>query len=249
MAWLSPQRYASELEAQTAWLAAAVSRLSPAAVVPKCPDWTVRDLVSHVGTGHRYAAGIIEQAATGPVSYQIREAPAEQAAWGDWLAAGARRLNGAVRERGFDGRVWTWQPAHQTAGFWLRRMVHDEIVHRFDVEPDGELAAEVAADGIADLLLVFETNSGPDSDDPSRRQLAGTGETLLFSATDTADRWHVSLVPTGIAWRTAEATADVTCRAPVTDLLLILNRRRAPRAAQVHGDRALLDRWLELTRF
>jgi uncharacterized protein (TIGR03083 family) len=245
MAWLSPQRYASELEAQTARLAAAVSRLSPAAVVPTCPDWTVRDLVSHVGTGHRYAAGIVEQAATEPVSYRIQEAPAEQPAWGDWLAAGAGRLNDAVRRRGFDGKVWTFQPQHQTAGFWLRRMVHDEIVHRFDAEPDGELAPELAADGIADLLLVFETVVGP----ASGRQLTGTGETLLFSATDTADRWHIALVPTGFAWRDAEAPADVTCRAPVTDLLLILNRRRAPRADQVHGDRALLDRWLELTRF
>jgi hypothetical protein len=189
MGWLSPERYASELEAETARLTAAASRQGPAAPVPTC-----------------------------------------------------------VRERGFGSTVWSWPPAQQTAGFWLRRMVHDEVVHRFDVEPNGDVAADVAADGIADLLLLFETVAGPDSDDLQGRQLAGTGETLLFSATDTADRWHVSLVPTGITWRNAEADADVTCRAPLAELLLVLNRRRAPGADHVHGDRALLDRWLKLTR-
>jgi hypothetical protein len=128
-------------------------------------------------------------------------------------------------------------------------MVHDEIVHRFDVAPDGAVAPDLAADGIDDLLLVFQTVAGPASDDPRWRNLAGTGETLLFSATDSADRWLVSRVPSGFTWRRAEAGADVTCRAPIADLLLMLNRRRAPGRDQVHGDRALLDRWLESTRF
>jgi hypothetical protein len=35
----------------------------------------------------------------------------------------------------------------------------------------------------------------------------------------------------------------------VADLLPILNRRRVPDADQVRGDRSLLDRWLDLTRF
>jgi hypothetical protein len=53
MAWLEPRRYAAELETETARLAAAASRRPPAGPVPACPEWTVRDLVTHVGTGHR----------------------------------------------------------------------------------------------------------------------------------------------------------------------------------------------------
>ncbi|MEV4275017.1 maleylpyruvate isomerase family mycothiol-dependent enzyme [Actinoplanes xinjiangensis] len=249
MAWLQPRRYAAELETETVRLAAAASRRPPADMVPACPEWTVRDLVTHVGTGHRYAAGVIGQAATGPVPYRLHEAPADQAAWAGWLADGARLLIGAVEDRGFDGRAWTFQPAHQSAGFWLRRMVHDEIIHRFDLEPDGDLAADLAADGIADLLLVFTAVAGPGSPNPLLRQLTGTGETLLFRATDTTGHWHVTLGPDGPAWQAAEAPADVVCAAPVLELLLILNRRRAPGADAVHGDRALLDRWLDLTRF
>ncbi|GGN33929.1 uncharacterized protein (TIGR03083 family) [Actinoplanes campanulatus] len=249
MDWLSPERYASELPAEAARLATAACRREPTAVVPTCPDWTVRDLVTHVGTGHRYAAGVIERAATEPVPYRLEEAPADQAAWGEWLATGARRLTGAVQERGFESPAWTFLPAHQTAGFWLRRMLHDEIIHRFDAEPAGEVAPDLAADGISDLLLVFAAATGQASTDPRWRQLTGSGESLLFSATDTTDRWHISLTPSGIAWRAAEAPADVTCRAPVAELLLILNRRRPPTPDQIHGDRTLLDRWLALTRF
>jgi hypothetical protein len=31
-----------------------VSALEPQAPVPTCPEWTVRDLVTHVGPGHRF---------------------------------------------------------------------------------------------------------------------------------------------------------------------------------------------------
>jgi uncharacterized protein (TIGR03083 family) len=249
MEWLSPERYASELQAETDRLAAAAARRAPSAVVPTCPDWTVRDLVTHVGSGHRYATGVVAQGRTEPVPWTRSEAPAEQAEWAGWLAAGARGLTEAVRERGFDGKVWTWQPAHQTAGFWLRRMLHDEIVHRFDAEPDGDLAPDLAVDGVTDILLVLATIAGPASPRPRLRPLAGTGETLQFTATDTPDRWQVTLVPTGVAWQATESAADVTLTAPVTDLLLALNRRRPPTPGQVTGDRAVFDRFWDLIRF
>jgi hypothetical protein len=72
-----------------------------------------------------------------------------------WLVAGARMLADAVRAAGPQQPVWTWR-ADQSAGFWLRRMLHDEVVHRFDAELalgiEGDLAADPAADGVSDLL-------------------------------------------------------------------------------------------------
>ncbi|MEU8662721.1 maleylpyruvate isomerase family mycothiol-dependent enzyme [Actinoplanes philippinensis] len=249
MDWLEPRRYAAELEVETDRLAGAVGRLSPAAVVPTCPDWTVRDLVAHVGTGHRYATGVIERAATAPVPFEALRAPEDPGDWPGWLAAGARGLVEAVGKHGFDSPVWTFIPAHRIAGFWLRRMVHDEIIHRFDADPAGDLAADLAADGIADLLTVFATVTGPAAADPRRRQLTGAGETLLLRATDTGGRWLVTLHGGGMRWEEAEAEADVVYQGPVLDLLLVVNRRRPPAADRVHGDRQLLDRWLDLIRF
>jgi uncharacterized protein (TIGR03083 family) len=171
MEWLTPGRYADELEAETTRLAAAAAQMPMDRKIETCPEWTVRDLVTHVGTGHRIAAGIIEERRDRAVEYRLIPAPDERDEWPAWLAAGARRLNAAVDDLGFDGTVWTWQPKSQTAGFWQRRMLHDLIVHRFDADPTGELAADLAADGVSDLLLAFSRFP----------RFAGDGESLLFT--------------------------------------------------------------------
>jgi uncharacterized protein (TIGR03083 family) len=236
MSWLTPQRYAAVLDEETARLAAATAAQRPDHQVPNCPEWTSRDLVTHVGTGHRLAAGIIEERRAKP--YELVPAPEDPAAWTGWLAAGATRLNDAVRAHGFAEQVWTWQPKHQTAGFWLRRMVHDLIVHRVDAEAGDDLATDLATDGVDDLLLVYATIA---------RKLTGAGETLRFAATDTGDVWQVTLTADGVQPTGATGLPDVTCAAPVATLLLALNRRRE--FTTVSGDRSLYERWHEGTRF
>ncbi|MEU4236629.1 maleylpyruvate isomerase family mycothiol-dependent enzyme [Actinoplanes sp. NPDC026619] len=243
MEWLPAERYAAEMIAETDRLGAAVTSRPADAIVPDCPEWTTRDLVTHVGTGHRFAAGAIEQRCDRRPDYVRIEAPGDQGEWAGWLAAGARRLNAAVDDFGFGAELWTWRPQHQTAGFWQRRMLHDLIIHRLDGEggeagaASADLAPEVAADGIADLLLTFEMFP----------QLTGAGETLRLSATDTGDSWQVTLTPDGLRWQPGGEKADVTVAAPVAELLLILNRRRA--ATDVEGDTALFERFREGARF
>ncbi|MBL7256540.1 maleylpyruvate isomerase family mycothiol-dependent enzyme [Paractinoplanes lichenicola] len=237
MGWLAPERYAAELEAESGRLGAAATGPAPGAIVPTCPEWTVRDLVTHVGTGHRYATEVITTGA--PVEYRRIEAPSEPDEWTSWLLGGARGLNAAVFERGFGAEVWTWHPRHQTTGFWLRRMVHDLVVHRFDADPSGELAPDLAADGVADFLLTFEAvGTG----------LTGEGETLRFRATDVPRSWHVTLTTSGITWTEDDQPADVTVTAPVLSLLLALNRR-LPAPEAIEGDAGLWERWRAGTRF
>src|SRR4051794_24682077 len=81
MAWLIPERYAAELDAETARLAAAVTERPDDARIPSCPEWTVRDLVTHVGTGHRLGARIIEEKRDSPAPYVLVDAPTDQAEW------------------------------------------------------------------------------------------------------------------------------------------------------------------------
>ncbi|MBO0743414.1 MAG: hypothetical protein J2P43_00220, partial [Candidatus Dormibacteraeota bacterium] len=54
-----------------------------------------------------------------------------------------------------------------------------------------------------------------------------------------------------IAWRRARERAAVTVRAPLTDLLLLVYRRRSPHGegVDVLGDRRLLDFWLDRVAF
>ena len=213
----------------------------------------MRDAVTHVGTGHRWAADIIERRLQEPVRQRPEPPPPETRQWPAWLADGARRLRAAVRDGGPDLPVWTWQ-ADKTAGFWLRRMLHDELVHRFDIELAtrriGEVAPDLAADGVTDLLECIATLSRPGvRAHTGFGELAGQGQTLLFLATDPdldGREWFVERTAAGIRWRYGDGPADVTVRAPVRELLLVLNRRLDPAEAgvEVTGKGELFAHWL-----
>jgi uncharacterized protein (TIGR03083 family) len=149
---LSYERCEAEFAAETARLGAAVTTLAPDSMVPTCPEWTVRDLVGHVGTGHRWSAGIVAGRLAAPPPLVRVDPPANRDAWPGWLRDGADRLAAAVRAAGSDAPLWTWR-APRNAGFWLRKMLHDEVVHRADVELAAgmpcDVAADVAIDGIS----------------------------------------------------------------------------------------------------
>jgi uncharacterized protein (TIGR03083 family) len=261
MPHLTYDRYDTELQAETARLAAAVQAADPAQQVPTCPAWTLAHLTEHVGFGHRWAAVIVERRATKPVPHdqaddlQIPEDADEQS---KWLVAGARRLADAVRQAGPDTHVWTWAD-DQTAGFWLRRITHDTLVHRLDAElavgRDLEVAADLAADGVSDLLASVHTLSPADSADPQFAGLLGGGETLHFHATDPglgpAGEWLVRRTPTVVAWEHRHGAADVAVSGPALELLLALNRRAGPSdaALEVAGDGRLLAHWLAHSAF
>ena len=45
--------------------------------MPTCPEWTVPDLITHVGTGHQWAAEIVDRLLQDPAPYAIVNAPQE----------------------------------------------------------------------------------------------------------------------------------------------------------------------------
>jgi uncharacterized protein (TIGR03083 family) len=208
---LEHDRYETEFEAETARLAAVVTSLDPHTPVPTCPEWTVRDLVTHVGTGHRWVTGIVHGRHQAPPPYVVVEPPAEPDAWVGWLTTGAGGMVEAIRGAGPDEPVWTWQ-SERRAGFWLRKMLHDGIVHRFDAElagaGAGDLATDLAVDGVSDLLTSIATLSTPDGPDPVFSGLVGAGETLQFVAVDagaTVGEWFAQRTPAGVRWRPGRA--------------------------------------------
>jgi len=258
MAWLEHDRYEVEFLAETSRLGAVVEAFDPQTSVPTCPGWTLRDLVAHVGTGHRWATQIVMGRGEDPPPFVIHDAPQEQAAWAGWLTVGAQELIGAIGNGGSDHPVWTWQ-RDKTAGFWLRKMLHDEVIHRFDVELMGgflgDVSLHVAVDGVSDWLESIATLSRPDAAEPVFLSLAGSGETLRFVATDpglaSVGAWHVKRLPAGVVWAHGHGSADAVVRAPARELLLLLNRRldTLHEGVEIIGDRALLMDWLEHSKF
>ncbi|WP_410615971.1 maleylpyruvate isomerase family mycothiol-dependent enzyme [Amycolatopsis sp. lyj-109] len=254
---LSHDRLAGALVTEADRFGTAIAGAAPDTRVPTCPDWTLRDLTCHVGVAYHKSAAIIASRPTGYVPFEavtIDDPPAFEAL-GGWLRDGAERLVAAVAEVGPETPTSTWTPDRR-AGFWTRRLTHETVVHRADAAfatgTPYDVDADLAADGISEglwLVALFSRRPHPALD---RTSLHGTGETLLFHATEPEIGWLVRRTPSGveISQETA-AEADVVVEGRAVDLLLALTRRLAaddPRLT-VSGDAALFDHWRENTRF
>jgi len=63
---LTAERYYAEITASTGALAGLVDGAELTLQVPTCPDWTLRQLATHVGRAQRWAAEIVSTRSRGP---------------------------------------------------------------------------------------------------------------------------------------------------------------------------------------
>jgi uncharacterized protein (TIGR03083 family) len=254
---LTPERYAGEITASTATLAALIDAADLTRPVPSCPDWTLRQLATHVGRAHRWAAEIVRTRSTEFIPFRSvpdGRFPDDPAQGPGWLTAGADRLITEVSQAGTDP-VWAFGVMRPPA-FWARRMAHETAVHR----ADGQLATgaepviepDIAADGI-DEWFTFITVPDPGREDTRPAGLR-PGQSLHVHAGDAppgSGEWLVSHGPDGIEVRREHGKGDAALRGPASGLLLVLTRRRRPGQAgtEVLGDPAVLDSWLAATPF
>lgn len=224
--------------------------------VPSCPGWTLEQLMRHVGRGDRWSAQIVAgQSAdyVDPRTVAGGRPPAGRDNEIAWLQDGIRVLLDAVDQSGEQTTVWTFlgpRPAH----WWIRRRLHETLVHRadaalalgaaFDVDP------AVAADGITEYLERVVVRSREwataDADRP-----VGAGQSLHLHATDTAGEWTVISRPDGIVLDRGHDKATVALRGRARELLLAMVRRGGADdlGLEVFGDRAVWDDWLARTPF
>lgn len=261
---MSHDRLCAEIVAQTDLLRSAIRDADLTLPVPSCPGWNVGQLLRHLGGGQRWAATIVRTAATQPPpDDHFRDLSAyrneDPAVLDPWLAEGADQLAGALREAGPDAPVWTPLPdGPATSSFYARRFAYESLIHRADavlaLGAEFTVDEQVAVDAVEEWL---ELGSLPLHLDlqPRLRELLGPGRTVHLHATDTAPEadaeWVIDLTGDTITWRGAHEKCAVAVRAPLTDLLLIVYRRRPPHGAgiEVFGDAGLLDAWLDLVGF
>ncbi|HET6708425.1 maleylpyruvate isomerase family mycothiol-dependent enzyme [Amycolatopsis sp.] len=239
-------RFADGLHEHTAGLATAVAHADPGTRVPTCPDWPLRTLVGHVGQAHRWAASIVRDGPS-PVPDPFDADPGSPGKWSAWLREGAEDLEDAVRTAG-DTPVWTFF-GPQPARFWLRRMLHDTVVHHADAALTTSsaftVAPDLAADAISEWLEVL-CDPVTTSLKPAFAELRGTGQTLRLAPQD-GPGWLITRSPEGVRWTRTTKTADVTLTGPAPDLLLVLTRRLPLDRVTVTGDEALAAHWLAHT--
>ncbi len=223
-------------------LAAAAATAADDAPVPSCPDWTVRDLVGHLGEVQRFWAAIVAAgpADAPPAGLQI---PIPAGDLMEWYAESTERLRTALEAAGPDGRCWTWwraSPAPSSAGAVARHQVQEAAVHARDAQQAADraepLPADIALDGVAEFLVVGFGSCGAWPDKPAR----------VAVHADEGGSWVVDLTEAGaaVASGVTGPAPDATLRGPACDLLLALYGRRPLDAVGVAGDRAVVERLL-----
>ncbi len=214
--------------------------------VPGCPDWAVRDLTFHLGTVHRWAAGLVGALAGERVgrSDDIVD-PGPPSA--EWLREGGASLVAVLRAVDPDAPMWAWG-VDQHARFWSRRQHHETLVHRVDVEMAGgrtsQVDPEVAADAVDELLVNLPSAAAFSK---GVADLRGRGERLALLPVDAGRSWTITLTEEGFTLGDGAAAAEATMCGPALDLLLVLYRRRSidESSLVVDGERALADFWWE----
>jgi uncharacterized protein (TIGR03083 family) len=262
MAPVDPGLYAADTTASTAIIAGLLGEHGPDLPVPSCPGWTLRNLATHVGRAHRWAAQIVFTRSAEFIPFRSvpdGRLPDDPAAQSGWLRAGAQHVIEAVQGGGQE-QVWTFA-GPQPASFWGRRMAHETTVHRADAELAAGrtpvLTPQLAADA-ADEWLGFLSGPVWDQQADPRLNALPEGKVLRVLATDGelagASEWLISRTGPVIAVDAStagrrDAPADVTLRGPAGLLLLVLTRRLPPSSAEILGDSSLLAQWLSNTPF
>lgn len=227
-------------ERSTALSEAVAAAPELAARVPGCPDWTLHDLVAHLGRVQRFWAVVVQAGpAQGP---PLAEAVRDAEPSGDlleWFAASTRLLVAALREAGPDTECWTWwgeSSAPQTAGAVARHQVQEAAVHAYDAqETIGKpepVPAAVAVDGIAEFLQVTYGSEGAWPHRPAR---------VMFAATE-GPSWTLDVTPAGAAVDPAASGAAVaTVRGSASDILLGLFGRIPWERLTIDGDATVVE--------
>lgn len=154
---ITPEQGQASLARLTAAVAELVVEVDPAAPVPSCPGWTVRDLVVHLGEVHVWAEQCIRLG--DPVERPLTGPAAGPAALAAWYADCAETLLTTLRATPPETECWTFGPRPRTAAFWFRRQAHEVAMHRWDLGAalgqDLGYPAALAGDGVDEVVTVF----------------------------------------------------------------------------------------------
>jgi uncharacterized protein (TIGR03083 family) len=222
-------------------LATAARDAGLAAPVPTCPRWDVTALVSHQGGVHRWAAANLR----GEDNPSKPEPPPGTGLLA-WYTEGLDILLDALRSAADDISAMVFlNDAPPPRAFWARRQAHETTIHSVDavaaahgaVPPvkDLNLAPELAADGIDELLTGFVTRG-------NGKVHASPGYTLLVRTDDTGHAWTVRISDGPIVTtRGDDGPADVEFSGTAAQIYVTLWNRADE--ITVQGRPETLDEW------
>lgn len=117
--------------------------------VAACPGWTVRELVEHLGSVHRWATAIVR---SGEAQPEKEQAAADLR---PWFGEGAEDLLAVLSAADPAEPCWSFTSG-RTKGFWVRRQALETVVHRWDAEravgEPGLIDPALASDGVTEVV-------------------------------------------------------------------------------------------------
>lgn len=232
-------------------LADHLSVAGPGRPVPTCPDWTMRDLVLHVGEVHRWA---MHHVRGGPEASPTIPPPEPPAATelGTWLVRGADELTDVLAAAPQDLQALVFlRSATSPLAFWARRQAHETLVHAVDglsarlgripTAKEADIPVATAIDGLDELLTGFVTRS--------RSQLrAQVPHRVVVAPTDAEVAWTITLSPEPpVTERSATPADDATLITGSAASLYLGLWNRGDEVA-VTGEPELLGIWRDKVR-
>ncbi|MEU0336734.1 maleylpyruvate isomerase family mycothiol-dependent enzyme [Streptomyces sp. NPDC006193] len=237
-------------ERSTAFRSAVAAAPSLDVQVPTCPEWTLFDLVRHLGEGRRFwaaavAAGPGAAPPARPAPGGSAQPPRERGALLAWSAAATQELLDALREAGPDRGCWTWwgsSQSPQTCGAVARHQLQEVAVHTYDAQlavgDPQPLPDEVALDGVDEFLSTCCATTSAWPHGPAA---------VDYHATE-GPSWRLRLSADGA--RTARLSSpdgtdtdasDASARGAARELVLALYGRIPVGSLELDGDRRLFD--------
>jgi uncharacterized protein (TIGR03083 family) len=230
------------LDADAARIREVAASADLTARVPSCPDWTVGDLVQHVGMVYLHKVECM-RLGTHPDPWPPEDALREEplALFDRAYAA----LKDEFATRSPESGSFTWYGPDQTVGFWIRRMAQESVIHRVDAElgagtSHAPIPDDLAVDGIDELLVAFiEYGSLQWPEDFAEPLGKAAGRSVRIETGGVA--WLVRLGPDGIqvSQSDVDGASAVIAGEPAPTLLWLWNR--APSGVDVHGDAEVVD--------
>jgi uncharacterized protein (TIGR03083 family) len=252
----SYERRRAEIVTQTELLVSSLTDADLGIQVPSTPDWTLNQLLRHLGHAHRWADTMLRERLP-EIDFSRNEAQHLSSYVGEtpsvlvpWLREGAASLAEVLGEVDQDEMI---APLNGFPGprVWSRRMMHETVIHRWDalnaLGVPFTLDPEIAQDTLREwtgLAVPYAFQRWPAETAP----LTGAG-TVHLHATDAEAEFVIDFTGQAPVVREGHEKASVAVRGPVIDLLLTVYRRRSPDGLEVFGDRELLDLVLDRVRF
>lgn len=241
-------------ERSTAFRAVVASAPSLDVPVPSCPEWTLFDLVRHLGEGRRRWAAIV---AAGPADSRVDASawegpvPSERTELLAWVAESTRLLLDALREAGPDRGCWVpWVDAQspRTSGAVARHQVQEVAVHTYDAQlavgAPQPLPEEVAVDGVEEFQLTCCATTVPwpfEAAILDYHAIEGRSWRVWLSA-DGVRTVRLPAPGTSSADPELSVPATATATATASDLVLAFYDRVSVDTFKVDGDRRVIER-------